>query len=109
MLNEISRNQPKILIEFFRQIHDTFPAAPIVVGEVVRQSEDILLSNNVRSLLPEYLFFHEMSNQGILSWQEYKQVLNNSAYDLVIERLFDEAPDKEGKKIPSTFVWCLTP
>ena len=109
LLHEISRNQPKILIEFFRQIHDIFPAAPIVVGEVVRQSEDILLSNNVRSLLPEYLFFHEMSNQGILSWQEYRQVLNNSAYDLVIERLFDEAPDKEGRTIPSAFVWCLTP
>ena len=109
LLHEISRNKPEILIEFFRQIHEVFPASPIVVGEVVRQSEDILLSNNFRSLLPEYLFFHEMSNQGILSWQEYRQVLNSSAYELVIEKLFDEAPDNGGNKIPSTFVWCLMP
>ncbi len=109
LLHEISKNQPAVLKEFFRQIRTIFPAAPIVIGEVVRQSEDILISNNVRSLLPEYLFFHEMSGQGILSWQEYREVLNCIAYDLVVEKLFDEAPDKEGKKIPSTFVWCLTP
>jgi len=109
LLHEISRNQPKILIEFLRQIHLTFPGAPLVIGEVVRQSEDILLSNNFRSLLPEYLFFHEISNQGILSWQEYRDVLNDSEYNLVVEKLFDEAPDKNGNKIPSTFVWCLIP
>ena len=109
LLHEISRNQPKILIEFLRQIHQTFPAAPLVIGEVVRQSEDILVKNNFRSLLPEYLFFHEISNQGILSWQEYKDVLNDSGYNLIIEKLFDEAPDKNGNKIPSTFVWCLIP
>ena len=109
LLHEISRNQPDILIDFLHQIHMKFPTAPIVIGEVVRQSENILLSNNMRSLLPEYLFFHEMSGQGILSWEEYRSVLNSSAYDLEVEKLFDEALDKDGNKIPSTFVWCLIP
>jgi len=109
LLHEISRNKPEILIEFLRQVHKTFPSSPLVIGEVVQQSEDILLSNNARSLLPEYLFFHEISGQGILKWQQYKDVIAESDYTLVVEKLFDEAPDKNGNKIPSTFVWCLLP
>lgn len=109
LLHEISRNDTNILIRFFRQIHEVFPKAPIVVGEVVRQSEDILLSNSYRSLMPEYLFFHEMSGQGILAWPEYNKVLKESPYELIVEKLFDEAPDQHGNKVPSTFVWCLLP
>jgi len=109
LLHEISRNKPVNVIEFFNQIHRIFTNAPIVIGEVVCQSDDVLLRNNVKSLMPEYLFFHEMSGQGILFWEEYREVLNNIPYELVFERLFDEACDNEGKKIPSAFVWCLIP
>ncbi len=109
LLHEISSGKPQVLIDFFREVYLAFPESPIVVGEVVRQSEDILLNNNNRSLLAEYLFFHEISGQGILSWEEYKAVLANTDYELAVEKLFDEALDKTGIKIPSTFVWCLVP
>lgn len=109
LLHEISHNDPKILIEFFRQIRATFSNASIVVGEVVRQSEDILVANSAKSLMPEYLFFHEMSNQGILTWEGYRAVLSQIDYDLVVEKLFDEVIDANGKSNPSTFVWCLVP
>ncbi len=109
LLHEISRNKPDNVIEFFRQIHELFPRTPIVVGEVVRQSDDILSKHNARSIMPEYLFFHEVSGQGILSWEGYRGILNNIPYELLFERLFDEAPDNDGKKIPSAFIWCLMP
>jgi SAM-dependent methyltransferase len=109
LLHEISGNNPENLVEFFRRIHEVFPVAPVVVGEVVRQSDDVLLNNNSRSIMSEYLFFHEMSGQGILSWEGYRGVLNNIPYQLSIERLFDESPGSDGKKIPSAFVWCLMP
>jgi hypothetical protein len=109
LLHEISKGRVEILVEFFRQIHQVFPDAPIVVGEVVRQSEDILFKNSAKSLMSEYLLFHEMSGQGILSWPEYKEVLKNISYELSVERLFDEALSDSGENIPSTFVWCLMP
>ena len=109
LLHEISRNKPDNLIEFFRQIYELFATTAIVVGEVVRQSDDILSRHSARSIMPEYLFFHEMSEQGILSWEEYQGVLDNIPYELLFERLFDEATDKNGNKIPSAFVWCLMP
>lgn len=109
LLHEISRNKPDNIVEFFRKIHELFPAAPIVVGEVVRQSDDILSKHCAKSIMPEYLFFHEMSGQGILSWEEYQGILHNIPYELLLEKLFDEASDNDGEKIPSAFVWCLMP
>ncbi len=109
LLHEISRNKPENVVEFFRQIHELFPTTPIVVGEIVRQTDDILSNNNARSIMPEYLFFHEMSGQGILPWEGYREVLNDIPYELLFERLFDEAPGNDGKKTPSAFVWCLMP
>ncbi len=109
LLHEISKGRVDILVEFFRQVHQVFPKAPIVVGEVVRQNEDILFKNSTKSLMPEYLLFHEMSGQGILSWHEYKEVLKNISYELLMERLFDEALSDSGESIPSTFVWSLMP
>lgn len=109
LLHEISKGRVEILIEFFRQIHQIFPKAPIVIGEVVRQGEDILSKNSAKSLMSEYLLFHEMSGQGILSWGQYKEVLKNISYELSLERLFDEALGDNGEKVPSAFVWCLMP
>ena len=88
-------------------IEKTETNTPIVIGEVVRQSNESLSKQSSESLMPEYLFFHEVSGQGILSWDEYQQILINVPYDLVFERLFDEIFDEEGKKVPSSFVWCL--
>lgn len=109
LLHEISKNKPDSLVEFFRQIHELFPATAVVVGEVVCQGDVVLSKHSAKSIMSEYLFFHEMSEQGILSWEEYREVLNKIPYELLFERLFDEAPDNDGKKIPSAFVWCLMP
>ncbi len=109
LLHEISENKPEKIVDFFRRVHDLFPDAPVVVGEVVRQGDDVLLKNSARSIMPEYLFFHEMSGQGILSWDGYREVLKKIPYELSMERLFDESPGSDGKKVPSAFVWCLKP
>jgi SAM-dependent methyltransferase len=109
LLHEISRNDPANLVEFFCRIHEVFPESLIVAGEVVMQSDEILVRQNEKSLMPEYLFFHEMSEQGILSWSGYREALAAIPYTLVFERLFDEASDARGNKMPSTFVWGLMP
>jgi hypothetical protein len=50
-----------------------------------------------------------MSKQGVLPWDDYLSIINKVGYEIVVEKLFDEVPDAQGRLIPSTFVWCLTP
>jgi len=109
LLHEISRNKYTNIIEFLIRIRDLFPDTPIVIGEIVRQTNETLSKHSFKSVMPEYLFFHEISGQGILTWEDYQQILINVPYDLEFERLFDENFDNEGNKIPSSFVWCLMP
>jgi hypothetical protein len=109
LLHEISRNKRDNVIEFLNRIHQVFPDTPIVIGEVVRQSDDVLSKHSAASIMPEYLFFHELSGQGVLSWDEYQQILYSIPYELLFERLFDEFVDDDGKRVPGAFVWCVMP
>jgi SAM-dependent methyltransferase len=109
LLHEISKGKTVNVVEFLGHIHELFPTTSIVIGDVIKQPEDTLSNNNLRSIMPEYLFIHEISGQGILFWQEYQEILKNISYDLLFERLFDEIHGNDGNKIPSAFVWCLRP
>ena len=107
LLHEISRNKHVNAIEFLKQIHRLFPDSSIIIGEVVRYSDDMLSKHSYASIMPEYLFFHELSGQGILSWEEYRLLLDKIPYELLFEQLFDEILDDN--KVPGAFVWCLRP
>lgn len=108
LLHEISKNKPGNVIQFLKQVYRLFPNSHIIIGEVVRQSDDMLSKHSNASIMPEYLFFHEMSDQGVLSWEEYQHILNNIPYELLFDRLFDETVD-DANKTPGAFVWCLKP
>jgi len=109
LVHEISHSHPEIVVEFLQRIHNLFPEAPIVIGELVKQSDEILSRNRLTSIMPEYLFFHELSRQGILTWGDYQKILKEIPYQVSSERCFDELADEKGQLIPSTFVWCLKP
>lgn len=109
LLHEISKNDPARVIDFLKRFHSFFPKSPLIFCELVRHANDILARHSRESVMPEYLFFHDLSNQGVLSWQEYGQILENTPYELSFERLFDEIPDEAGNPIPSSFLWCLLP
>ena len=78
----------------------------MVIGEIVRLEDKILNEIYNKSLMPEYLFFHKISGQGIMSWKEYKALLIDSPYTLEYKWLFDNA---NKSKVPSAFVWILKP
>jgi len=59
--------------------------------------------------MPEYLFFHDLSGQGILSWEEYERISRKIPYEIFAERTFDELTSEDGKRIPSVFIWLLKP
>ena len=45
--------------------------------------------------MPEYLFFHKLSGQGILSWSDYKSLLVDCPYSLEYEWKFDDENTKK--------------
>ncbi len=106
MLHEISDHKVKNLKKFLSNLYDAFPKSFIIIGEIVRLENRILKEIYNKSLMPEYLFFHKISGQGIMSWKEYKSLLIDSPYTLEYKWLFDNA---NSSKIPSAFVWVLRP
>jgi hypothetical protein len=109
LLHEISGGEKSVLVEFLRRVEEHFPGVDIIVGEVVRQSGDILRHNAINSLMPEYLFFHDLSRQGILSWKQYQSVIEETRYQIKFQRLFDEQRSCENEeREPSTLLWVLS-
>lgn len=109
LLHEISRREPKNVIQFLTRVHQLFPKAQLVVCELVRQTPELLTKFRKELVMPEYLLFHDLSGQGVLSWQDYQMILKKTPYKLVSQRLFDEIGDRQDSKEPATFVWCLDP
>ncbi len=106
MLHEISNHKVKNLRTFLNKIYQNFPQSSLLIGEIVKHENKILEEIHPKSLMPEYLFFHKLSGQGILSWSDYKSLLVDCPYSLEYEWKFD---DENSKKIPSAFVWILKP
>lgn len=107
-LHEISKNDPSEIVRFLEEIYQIAPSVDIIIGEITAVPEDVLVANKYESILPEYLFFHEISGQGILNWEAYKDIVKKVPYKIKNEKLFDIL-SYGNKKIPSGFVWHLTP
>ena len=108
MLHEISDNKGSKIINYLKSVKKNFPDATVVVCELTKQSENIFKKNCEKSLMPEYLLFHDFSNQGILSFSDYHNILSKTGYKIKKEWLFDQnSESNNGKPEPSTFVWVL--
>jgi hypothetical protein len=109
LLHEISEYHSERVIELITNIHQNFPEASLLIVEIVRQESALLSEHRSHSIMPEYLFFHDISNQGVLSWNEFHEILNKIPYNLKFERVFDQIENGQGDFEPSSFVWGLTP
>ena len=108
LLHEISDNKISKIISYLKSVKKNFPDATIVVCELTKQSVNILKKNCDKSLMPEYLLFHDFSNQGILSFSDYRHIISKTGYKIKKQWLFDQNSASEGSKAePSTFVWVL--
>ncbi len=109
VVHEFSQRDENRVVEFFRRISDSLPNAEIVVGELVDHSPEVLAPLHTRVILPEFQLFHELSGQGVLSWEQHQTVLSRIPYELAGEVRFDEIRGADGKLVPSSFVWHLKP
>ena len=62
--------------------------------------------NKSFSIMPEFLFFHELSGQGVLKYEDYDSILKKIPYKLEKQIQFDLIKTKN-KSIPSAFIWLL--
>jgi|SaaInlStandDraft_3_1057020.scaffolds.fasta_scaffold17061_1 hypothetical protein len=108
VLHEVSQGRVERVVHLLNNIYTFFPKAQLIIGEITRIDDDLLSSNRHHSLMPEFQFFHDLSGQGILKWDEYKLILEQIPYKLVDEKVFD--PLLNGSEIiPTGFVWHLIP
>lgn len=108
LLHEISKNKKSIIIDYLKSIKKNFPNSTIVICELTKQKDIILQENCEKSLMPEYLLFHDFSGQGVLGFSDYKEILKKSGYSLKKEWMFDQSPpNRDINSEPSTFVWVL--
>ena len=107
--HEFSDGNPETIVEFFRRVRTSLPCAHIVLAEIVAIPPNVLASNHEISIMPEFLFFHELSHQGVLSWETWQRIRCQIPYEVSAERQFDLVEDQKGAQIPSSFVWHLKP
>ena len=108
LLHEISKNKKSIIINYLQNIKKKYPKSKIVICELTRQSDNIFKYNSEKSLMPEYLLFHDFSGQGVLSFEDYQDILKKSGYKIVKEWLFDNSyAESDNRPEPSTFIWVL--
>jgi SAM-dependent methyltransferase len=105
--HEFSRRSETVLIDFFKTMNATFPRADIILGEIVNLPNTVLAENARVSIMPEYLFFHRLSGQGVMSWEAWQRILSQTPYSLAAEVRFDEVRTQNAHSLPSSFVWHL--
>jgi SAM-dependent methyltransferase len=107
--HEFSNGKPETILDFFHRLRSSLPGAQIVLAEIVAIPADVLAANYSASIMPEFLFFHELSKQGVLGWDTWQAILRQIPYALSAERQFDLVDGGDGAPVPSSFVWHLRP
>jgi SAM-dependent methyltransferase len=107
--HEFSRISQNRLVDFFTAVRSAFPRAQILLGEITRIRPETLAQDHDLSIMPEFLLFHELSGQGVITWEAWQDVLRKIPYKLKAEKKFDEVHVSRGASIPASFIWRLDP
>ena len=110
LLHEISNGKTRTIINFLKEVKKKFPNSYILICELNNVPYEVLASNKEFSVIPEYLFFHDLSHQGVLGWDETKMIIKKSGYSIKKKFLFDTINSTYIKRnYPSTFALFLEP
>lgn len=109
ILHEFAAAKSKVAIDFLNKLHRQLPTAHLLLGEIVAIDASDLAEWRHDSAVPEFMLFHSMSGQGVLSWSQYKTIANEIPYEIHKETKMNEITTVNGDSIPSSFVWYLKP
>jgi hypothetical protein len=108
VVHEFSGGEPERVVRFFERLHKLLPKAHLLIGEIAKYPSSTLENSRSSSIMPEFLLFHALSGQGVLSWDEWKLVLRSVPYEISSEVRFDQIPDGD-RDVPSSVIWHLRP
>jgi hypothetical protein len=109
LLHEISLGNTLPVLEFLRSLRLHCPTTDVLIGEIVRLPAEVLERHRSTSVLPELTLIHDLSGQGLLSWDEWQEVSQEMPYVIKGEHRLDVVETLEGDALPSGFVWWLEP
>lgn len=108
LIHEISGKDETKIISFLREINRLCPSAHLIIGEIVSIPSPIMERNRHGSIMPEFMLFHDISGQGVLTWRQFQAILENVPYNLEHEARFDLVQG-DGEELPTGIVWHLKP
>jgi len=109
VLHEFSKGSPDVVQRFFIELNNRYPLAELIVGDLVRLPERELAINRTESIMPEFLFFHDLSGQGVLTWSQWQKVRGTIPFEVAVEHHLDNILMQGGTTLPSSFIWHLKP
>ena len=108
LIHEISNNSESKIIKFLNNIKKQFPGATIIICELVNIPYEVLSNNKESTFIPEYLLFHQLSSQGVLSIEKLNLIIKKSNYKVIEKINFDEMKkNNTQKKYPSCVLLFL--
>lgn len=82
LLHEISGNSTKAVVDYLKKIRKNFPETPLLIGEISYFNDKLAIQQKSVSIMPEFMLFHELSGQGLLSEKQYLSIFQKSSYKL---------------------------
>ncbi|MCX5692559.1 MAG: class I SAM-dependent methyltransferase [Candidatus Omnitrophica bacterium] len=89
VLHEFLSEGKEKVVELLRGIRKNFPGKHIIISEVCRKSIESLRKNP--TAVAEHHLFHALSNQGIITFEEWEELFKESGYKLIEMKRFDFA------------------
>ena len=91
IIHEIFSNE-KDLVNFFKKLN--IKKFDILICEINRVDSKILKENLDYTLMPEYFYFHDISNQKLFSEKDLNKMLIKSSYKRIENFKFDQYRSK---------------
>lgn len=106
IIHEISEKSKIKIIKFLKKLKKHYPNSKFVICELLKNNFKDSKTNVEYSLMPEYQFFHNFSDQGILSLKDYNEIFKKTKLKLEKKVLFDNINIK-AKNLPSAAIFFL--
>ncbi len=107
LIHEIANNSTVKIVKFLNKIKKYFPNSILVICELVEIPSEILSINRKKTFIPEYLFFHSLSGQTVLSLKKLNEIIKLSDFKLDKKISFDNMESQNNASYPSCVLFYL--
>lgn len=107
-LHENNFDEDGKVIDFLNNLNYTYPKAKLIITEVFNFPPKVLSKSSAQSILPEFIFFHQLSNQKLFYYNQLKKIFKKSNY-FVSEEINYSQIKTSGYNSPTYSTFLLKP